>query len=332
MDRPVSQPETINKLRFAVDAAFALLAGMQLDVFTPLKMGPMTAEQLAAAIGVGPARLSLLLYLLVVAGLLTEQDGRFSNTDEANQYLVKGEPSYMGNRHAPWAMRWRENFKTVDSIRSGEPKAKLDFSNSPPEELEKFLRNINAGTVPSARALIRTGDLSSVETLLDVGCGGAGIAITITKAYPHITATAVDLAQVVPIAQKIVLEEGAAERVKVMAADVVNGPLSGAYDAAVLRAFLQVLSPQDARRALQNISTVVNPGGRIFIIGQILDDSRKSPLEAVGFNLTFINYFDAGESYTEGEHRDWLTAAGFVDIERSLLPEGSSLMTARKRE
>jgi len=136
----------------------------------------------------------------------------------------------------------------------------------------------------------------------------------------------------VPIAQKIVLEEGAAERVKVMAADVVNGPLSGAYDAAVLRAFLQVLSPQGARRALQNISTVVNPGGRIFIIGQILDDSRKSPLEAVGFNLTFINYFDAGESYTEGEHRDWLTAAGFVDIERSLLPEGSSLMTARKRE
>ena len=330
MANAISKPETINKLRFAVDAGFAMLAGMQLDLFTPLKRGSMTAEQLAAAIGVSPARLRLLLYVLVAAGLLTEQDGIFSNTIETNQFLVKDEPSYIGNRHAAIAMRWRENFKTAESIRSGVPKAKLDFSNAPPEELETFLRNINASTVPSARALVQTADFSSVKTLLDVGCGGAGIAITITKACPHITATAVDLAQVAPIAHKIVAEEGAAERVKVVAADVVNGPLSGAYDAAVLRAFLQVLSSKDAGRAIQNIAAVLNPGGRIFIIGQILDDSRRSPLEAVGFNLTFINFFDSGESYSESEHREWLTAAGFVDIERSLLADGGSLMTARK--
>jgi hypothetical protein len=30
----------VNKLRFAADAAFAMLAGMQLDVFTPLQGGP----------------------------------------------------------------------------------------------------------------------------------------------------------------------------------------------------------------------------------------------------------------------------------------------------
>jgi len=332
MPNPISQPETVNKLRSSVDAAFAMLAGMQLDLFTSLKAGPMTAEQLAAAIGVGPTRLPLLLYVLVVAGLLIEQDGRFSNTAEANQFLVKGEPLYIGNRHAAMAMRWRENFKTADSIRSGVPQAKLDFSNAPPQELETFLRNINASTVPSARALLQTADFSSVKALLDVGCGGAGMAITITKACPHITATAVDLAQVAPIAQKIVIEEGAAERVKVVAADAVNGPLSGAYDAAVLRSFLQVLSAQDARRAIQNIGSVVNPGGKIFIIGQILDDSRRFPLDAVGFNLTFINFFDAGESYTESEHRDWLSGAGFVEVERSLLPDGGSLMTARKSE
>jgi hypothetical protein len=77
----------------------------------------------------------------------------------------------------------------------------------------------------------------------------------------------------------------------------------------------------------------VNPGGKIYIIGQILDDSRTSPPEAVGFNLTFINLFDVGESYTEKEHRDWLSEAGFVEIERAnaLMADGSGLMTARKR-
>ena len=110
-----------------------------------------------------------------------------------------------------------------------------------------------------------------------------------------------------------------------------GGGVDGAiHDAAVLKSVLQVLSAQDARRAIQNVHDVLNPGGKLFIIGQVLDDARLSPLDAVGFNLAFINFFDSGESYTDSEHRDWLTAAGFVDIERSRLSDAGSLMTARK--
>jgi cyclopropane fatty-acyl-phospholipid synthase-like methyltransferase len=334
MESSVPRPETINNLRFAADSAFAMLAGMQLDVFTPLKAGPMTAEQIANAIGVGPARLRLLLYGLVAAGLLTENDGRFSNTSEADQFLVKGAPSYMGNRHAAMAMRWLGALKTADSIRTGVPQAKLDFSNSPQEEVEKFLRNINALTISAARALLDKYDFSSIKTLVDVGSGGAGLAITITKSCPHIMATAIDLPQVAPIAQRIVQEEGATERVKVIAANVVSGPLPGTYDVAVLRGLLQVLSSEDARLAVKHIGAALKPGGKIYIIGQVLDDSRISPPEPVGFNLNFINAFDSGESYTEKEYRDWLSEAGFVEIERAkfLLDDGSGLMTAQKRK
>ena len=66
-----------------------MLAGMQLDLFTPLKNRPMTAEQIAAAIGVVPTRLRLLLYCLVAAGLLTERNGKFANTPEANQFWLR---------------------------------------------------------------------------------------------------------------------------------------------------------------------------------------------------------------------------------------------------
>jgi hypothetical protein len=61
MEHPVPHPDTINALRWGADAAFALLAGMQLDVFTPLQHGPLSAEQLAEALRVSPARLPLLL-------------------------------------------------------------------------------------------------------------------------------------------------------------------------------------------------------------------------------------------------------------------------------
>ena len=69
---------------------------MQLDVFTPLKGGSQAAEDIAQAIGVGAARLRLLLYSLVAAGLLTEEHGHFSNTSEVDQFLVKGGPAYIG--------------------------------------------------------------------------------------------------------------------------------------------------------------------------------------------------------------------------------------------
>ena len=45
MEGPVTRPDTVNKLRFAADSAFAILAGMQLDVFTPLKGGPQTGRR-----------------------------------------------------------------------------------------------------------------------------------------------------------------------------------------------------------------------------------------------------------------------------------------------
>ena len=138
----IPRPDTINKLRSVANGAFAMLAGMQLDVFTPMKNGPLTAEQIAAAIGVSPSRLRLLLYVLVTAGLLTEQDGRFSNTPEANHFLVKGRPSYLGDKHATIAMIWSAYLKTAESIRSGAPQAKMDFSNSPQENLEAFFRSI----------------------------------------------------------------------------------------------------------------------------------------------------------------------------------------------
>ena len=64
----------------------AMLAGMQLELFTPLQYGPLTAAELAEALGVGPERLRLLLFALVAAGLLSEDDEHFANTAEAQKF------------------------------------------------------------------------------------------------------------------------------------------------------------------------------------------------------------------------------------------------------
>jgi hypothetical protein len=46
--------------------------------------------------------------------------------------------------------------------------------------------------------------------------------------------------------------------------------------------------------------------------------------------MFFINIYDEGQAYTYGEHRNWLTRAGFIDIDRVIQTGGTSIITAHK--
>lgn len=321
----------ILKISQLVYPPFAMLAGMQLDLFTPLKDNPMTTEQIASVLGVGPAKLRPLLYALVAARLLNVEGELFVNTDAANHFLVRGSPSCMVDCHELYSNMWKAVLETAESIRTGVPQAKYDYSAMSEDELEQFFRGEHPDAVAAGRDLVARYDFSSYHSLLDVGGGSGGLAIAVTEAYPHIQATVVDLPAVTPVTSRFIEEANACDRVQVVAADMLCDSLPGSYDIAALFSLIHILSPDNARRMIKNVGKVVNPGGVIFIGGSgIIDDSRTSPPEKVGLNLVFINVYDEGQAYTEQEHQDWLTEASFEDFERISLSEGRSIITARK--
>lgn len=324
------EPKTIQKL-VDVYPSFALLAGMQLDLFTPLKAGPMRSEQIANAIGVGAAKLKPLLYALVAAELLTVDGDRFANTNEANYFLVRGSPSYMGGVHPLYADLWSAALETAESIRTGQPQAKHDYTQMSREALETFYQGLHPGALATGDALMKNYGLSSCQKLLDVGGGSGGVAIAAVKTCPHIRAAVVDVSNVTPITQRFVTEAGVSDRVKVITANIVEAPLHELFDAVVLKSFIQVLSPSDAQRALKNINATMGPGGVIYILGiGILDNARISPRGAAITNTIFINIYDEGQAYTEDEYHDWITTAGFVNFKRDTLPDGLGIITAQK--
>ena len=136
------------------------------------------------------------------------------------------------------------------------------------------------------------------------------------QAFPDLRATVADLPSVTPITSEFIEEAGLSGRIDTVSCNVVEEPPAGSYDVAVLRAFVQVLSMEDAARALANVARALAPGGRIYLMGRMLDDSRLGPPESVAFNFVFINIYDDGRAYTEAEHREWLAAAGLRSVER----------------
>jgi ubiquinone/menaquinone biosynthesis C-methylase UbiE len=324
-------PEVITQLSDSVYSSFAMLAGMQLDLFTPLEEGPRTAEEIADTLGVQATKLRPLLHALVVAELLNVEDGLFANTPEADTYLVKGRPSYLGGGHELKLMLWEATLKTAATISAGEPQAKVDYFSMSEEELGALLRGLHPGTIAVAHDLMAHHDFSTFSSLLDVGGGSGGLAIALAESHPQLRATVADLALVTPFTKRFVEEANAVDRVEIMTADAVRDGLSGSFDVAVASKLTQVLSPDEVRAALRNVADVLEPGGVIHLYTQVLDDSRLSPEKAVSFNLVFLNIYDHGQAYTEQEYRNWLAEAGFVDFERVPLPSNPySILTARK--
>jgi hypothetical protein len=324
------RPHTIDGLAYAVFPAMAMLAGMKLDVFTPLRNGPLTVNEIAAETCVPPRQLGPLLYALVEAGLLTVENGLFSNTGESDRFLVKGAPGYVGARHLSFSRQWAGLLKTADSIKSDSPQARLDFSAMSPEELGNFYSGGYATAVSAGRRLVERYDFSAYRCLVDVAGGSGGLAVGVTESRPNIHATVVDLPSTVPLTRKYLDMAETSDRVGVDAANVVEGPFPGSYDVAVMRSFIQVLSAENARRALGHVYSCIRPGGDLFILGTILDDSRLSPSHAVSSNLNYLNIYDEGRAYTEGEYRTWLEGAGFVVLERVVVQDGTSIIKARK--
>ena len=331
--QPAIKPATILRHAYGIYPPLAMLAGMQLDLFTPLKDGPMTAAALAKALSLPTDKLRPLLYALVHAELLTLVEGhRFANTPEADVYLVRDREAYLGSAHELYSDLWGAALTAGLSIRANRPQVKHDFSEMSEEKLGAFFRGLHSGALATGRYLTTTYNFAPLRNLLDVGGGSGGVCIAACQNCRDLRGTIIELPKVAPIAHAMVREAKLANRVEVLAADIVERAPDGQFDVAVLRNLIQVLGPDAARRVLRNVGQVIERGGYLFIVGHVLQDSRLAPSEAVYLNLAFLSVYDDGQAHTEREHRTWLAEAGFADIDvrYSAGPGGASIVSARK--
>ena len=329
---PPAVPHVFNRHRYGVYSSLAMLAASQLDLFTMLESGPRGVEHLAAEIGAKPDKLRMLLYVLVQSGLLELSGEQFANTPESQLFLARGGSGYVGEWNRLDQDLWHAVLQTAATLRSGEPQGLHDFTAMSDAAMADFFAGLHGGAMATGANLAAGEDLGRFRHLLDVGGGSGGLAIGACQRIPGLRATVLDLPRITPIAQDYIVKAGLADRITAIAADLVAAPAPCSGDVAVMRAFLQVLARDAAAAALRNVGQAIAPGGMIFIIGHVLDDTRLAPPPVVGFNLAFLNVYRDGEAYCASEYRGWLEAAGFADIDVRLgvIGAGTTIIAARR--
>ena len=324
-------PKLIDQLQTGVPAGLAMLAGMKLDVFSQLSDGPRDAAEIAKTLGVEPSRLSRLLFALTASGLLARSETGFANSPEAATYFVKSSTRYIGGMHELLEEFWRADLETAKSIRSGHPAALHDFHEMSDDEMSAMLRAMHPLAIVSGRDLANRFDFSRCRSVVDIGGGSGGVIATLCALNPDMNGVLFDLPSTTKLAGSLLRSTPGGDRVVIEAGDILRCSPSGSHDAAILRMLVQVLSPEDASRAIGHAAAALRPGGAIYIASSVLDDSRLSPAAAVFRNITLMNLYRSGASYTESEHARWLEAAGCSDVQRITLPNGSGVISAIKR-
>src|SRR4051812_9265566 len=91
-------PEGIIQLGFGFWGSKVLLSAVELGVFTILAKGPLDRAALSQRLGLHPRSAADFLDALVALKMLdrSDDDGRYRNTPETDQFLDKEKPTYVG--------------------------------------------------------------------------------------------------------------------------------------------------------------------------------------------------------------------------------------------
>jgi len=327
------KPTTIMRHSTSLWSSIALFVGTQLDIFSILDNGPLTVKEVATALETKPHFVERLLNALVAAELLEVDGEKVANAPETSHYLVKGKPDYIGEHVAvnPYLKYWafEAGIKTGETFKQGKAIDSFDYERLNFDALLSTFRGTMPVAVKAGEELAKRFDFSRYSTVADIGGASGGLAAALARAYPEVKYTVIDLPSVTPVAKVLLNEQGMTD-ITVIEGSILEGPCKQKFDALILRAIIQVLSPEHARTAIKNMGESVNPGGSIFILGHIMDDSKTTPVEEVGWYLINLNWEDEAGYYSEGDHREMLLAAGFMNIEREILPNGDGLIYAVK--
>src|ERR1039458_10292058 len=134
--------------------------------------------------------------------------------------------------------------------------------------------------------------------------------IAFAKACPALHTEILDLGAVVPLAEEYILEAGLQDRVRVRPGDMRTADFGEGYDLVLLSAVCHMWGEDDNRALIKRCARALVPGGHLVIREFILNEERTAPPFAAIFAINMLVGTEHGNTYTEGEYRTWMTAAG----------------------
>ena len=325
----IKSPEDVREIANAFRASRVLLSAFELKIFTVLDKHMMTSEDVSNKVNTDTRATDRLMNALCGMKLIKKVKGKFYNTDLASKYLVEGKPEFMGNLYHTNHL-WNTWSYLTDSVKKGSS-YKGDQNKVEKEDwVEAFIgamhyRGVNQGKIVSMMI-----DLTNVKKMLDVGGGSAAFSMEIVKKNPSIKATVLDLPHVIPLTKKYVGDAELLDNFNFIEGDYLTKDFDSNYDLILLSAIVHINSYEQNKMLIKKCADSLNNNGMIIISDFIMNDDRTQPVHGALFSINMLVGTASGDTYTEGEMREWFDSAGLSKIERKNTSFGSDLLIGIK--
>jgi hypothetical protein len=335
---PDTDPVEIYRLRdgfYATDLVAAAL--VHYDFFSWLAKRPANLPAICSELQIAARPADVMLTLFVALGFVESREGVFHITPLAREHLVSSSPWFVGPYYA--ALKDRPVCKDyVEVLRTGRPanwggaKEGKDWHKSmeDPAFADQFTAAMDCRGVYLAPAAARAVDLRGATRLLDVA-GGSGIyACTIVAHHPHLRATVLEKPPVDAVARRAIERRGCADKVDVVAGDMLREDWPAGCDAHLISNVLHDWDEPMVKELVAKSHRALPRGGWLVIHDAHLNESKTGPLPVARYSALLMHSTE-GRCYSVKEIGGWLGAAGFGEVCFTPTAADRSVVTARRK-
>ena len=333
--KPQSDAKWIDEMAKGYQASQVLYTAIDYNIFTSLEK-PKTAKEVSDEIGTDFEITNKFLDALAALKLISEGDGKYSNTALARTFLVKDSPFYQGNLVNVYATAYDAWSKLGQALKKGVIPQNPDEKKNVFDKT--FILSMAEANVrgPLHRIVKKIEDIpefKNAKKLLDLG-GGHGLhAIAFAQINPDLEAIVFDLPPVVEVTKEFISQYGMEERVKVMAGDFDKDDFGNGYDVIFVSHSLFYHTKETIHEPLEKIYEALNEGGILISNHWLLDDGKGSSTLALWVLwLSVLGY--PHHVYTAKEFVDLLKEKKFSDTQviDITTPEDPSTIVIAKKE
>jgi O-methyltransferase/methyltransferase family protein len=330
-------PERFIQMGMGFWAARAVISAVELGVCTELAKGPQSAEALTTSLNINARGARDFLDALVALGVIEREGNIYRNTPEADQFLDKNKPSYMGGiLEMSGARLWEPWSRLSDAVRTGEPQNgaggdpnHFDHIYTDPKMVRLFAEAMTGISTGTAKVIAAKFPWSDYKTFCDIGCAQGALPVQLALAHPHLTGIGSDLEVVRPVFDEYIARFNLQSHLRFQPCDLFKDPMPKA-DVYIMGHMLHGWSLAEKRTMVKRAYDALPNGGALIVFDAMIDDERRKNAFGLLMSLNMLIETPKGFDYTVGQGKQWLTEAGFRDVSATALTGPDSMVVGLK--
>lgn len=323
-------PAKIMEVGMAFWASKTLLTAVNMGLFTYLAKGPVSGLEIMLELSLHKRNLYDFLDTLVALGFLKREGLKetsiYCNADDANIFLDKNKPSYMGGILKMANNRlfgfWND---LEEGLKTGLPQNEAKNGNNDffeaiyasEDRLREFVAAMGGIQMGNFIAFANKFDFSAYNTLCDIGGAGAHLAAQVVTNNKHMVCDSFDLPAVELIARENMKNMGLADKVIIQSGDFLKDDFPKA-DIITMGSVLHDWGIEEKKMLIKKAYNALPQGGAFVAIENIIDNDRSKNAFGLMMSLNMLIETPGGFDYTAADIEGWVKEAGFSKT--SLMP------------